>query len=285
MPKTDYISFALIFPGNQFPCLGILNPKDEYLAIEKATQLCRAAMDNVATDANSVVQWNLETNKVTNKGHQFDKEYYDGNTYWNEEYQTQLDRIVPDLDANKLERDAEVVDDLYETVAERIPMEWPSHIENFEDCKIRAAMCCWVSDRQAGDNNGNCNTPYDTNCVDADPGDNTDLCAVDMARSGTDSNHVNDGIALFSGNTEGPTHCHGMAWGLDDMEASARYKGNNLFYISMYDHMYQRGYVRNVPGGKRQILSLNLTSTICTEAITVRCPPVFLLHSPNVRLC
>jgi hypothetical protein len=27
------------------------------------------------------------------------------------------------------------------------------------------------------------------------------------------------------------------------------YKGNNLFYISMYDdHMYQRGYVRSVPG-------------------------------------
>lgn len=32
------------------------------------------------------------------------------------------------------------------------------------------------------------------------------------------------------------------------MEAGARYRGNNLFYISMYDHMYKRGYVRNVPG-------------------------------------
>ena len=211
-------------------------------------------MDNVANDANSVVQWNLDTSRVTNKGHQFDKEYYDGNTYWNEEYQTQYDRIVPGLDANKLKRDAEVVDDLYETVAERIPMEWPSHIENFEECEMRAAMCCWVSDRQANDNNGNCATPYDTRCVDADPGDNTDLCAVDMARSGTDSAHVNDGIALFDSNTEGPVHCHGMAWGLDETEADARYKGNNLFYISMYDHMYQRGYVRNVPGGKTRFL-------------------------------
>jgi len=45
-------------------------------------------------------------------------------------------------------------------------------------------MCCWTADRQANDNNGNCATPYDTNCVNADPGDNTDLCAVDMERAG-----------------------------------------------------------------------------------------------------
>lgn len=32
------------------------------------------------------------------------------------------------------------------------------------------------------------------------------------------------------------------------MEVGARYRGNNLFYISMYDHMHNRGYVRNVPG-------------------------------------
>jgi hypothetical protein len=32
------------------------------------------------------------------------------------------------------------------------------------------------------------------------------------------------------------------------MDPSATYKGNNIFYVSMYDHMYKRGYVRNVPG-------------------------------------
>ena len=34
----------------------------------------------------------------------------------------------------------------------------------------------------------------------------------------------------------------------DLTEPDYRYAANNLFYISMYDHMYQRGYVRNVPG-------------------------------------
>jgi len=110
-------------------------------------------------------------------------------------------------------------------------------------------MCCWRADRQANDNYGNCATPYDTNCVDSDPGDNTDLCAVDMARS-TTSSHVTDGFAYFLGDNnggEGAIHCHGLAWGNDMMETDARFRANNLFYVSMYDHMHNRGYVRNVP--------------------------------------
>ena len=35
---------------------------------------------------------------------------------------------------------------------------------------------------------------------------------------------------------------------MDEYEADARYKANTLFYVSMYDHLYQRGYSRNVPG-------------------------------------
>ncbi len=201
-----------------------------------------------------VVQWNEVNGQITNKGSNFDKEYYDGNTFWNEEYQTNYDTLIPDEPSNVLRRDAERVDDLYETVAERVAFEWPNHIDNFENCEIRAAMCCWVADRQANDGNGNCATPYDQNCIDADPADNTELCAVDMSRS----SHVNDGVSIYAGgpnrddgnavDTEGPTHCHGFAWGHDEYEADARYKANNLFYVSMYDHLYQRGYVRNVPG-------------------------------------
>lgn len=92
--------------------------------------------------------------------------------------------------------------------------------------------------------------PYDTNCVNADPADNTDLCYVDMNRharaSGTDG-----GFALYPGDNadgEGAIHCHGLAWGDDDNDIESRYKGNNIFYVSMYDHLYVRGYVRNVPG-------------------------------------
>lgn len=241
--------------------LGIIAGPSDPGAIQKAKnkieQLCHAAMDAVKDDPNKVVQWNDALGQVTNKGTNFDKEYFDGNTFWNEEYQTEYDTLIPGEPSNVLRRDAERVDDLYETVAGRVPFEWPSHIDNFENCEIRAAMCCWVSDRQANDNNGNCETPYDQNCIDADPADNTELCAVDMSRA-SDSTDFNDGISVYQGgynqqngqtrDSEGPTHCHGFAWGLDEYEADSRYKANNLFYVSMYDHMYQRGYVRNVPG-------------------------------------
>jgi len=110
-------------------------------------------------------------------------------------------------------------------------------------------MCCWTKDRQAADNNGNCNrNSYSQNCVDKDPGDNTNLCFVDMERGEASTGNSGDGLVAFPDDDEGAIHCHGLAWANDVDDSSARYKGNNLFFVSMYDHMYQRGYVENVPG-------------------------------------
>lgn len=39
----------------------------------------------------------------------------------------------------------------------------------------------------------------------------------------------------------------GFAWADDENDPSAVYKGNNLFFVSLYDHMYVRGYVENIP--------------------------------------
>ena len=69
-----------------------------------------------------------------------------------------------------------------------------------------------------------------------------------MARSTKASSHVDGGFAIFPNNDEGPVHCHGFAWGEDEMEADFRYRANNLFYVSMSDHLHDRGYVRNVQG-------------------------------------
>lgn len=76
------------------------------------------------------------------------------------------------------------------------------------------------------------------------------LCYVDASRDksapGTDG-----GFAIYPGDNaggEGSIHCHGLAWSNNPNDPESRYKGNNLFYVSMYDHLYTRGYVRNVPG-------------------------------------
>lgn len=128
---------------------------------------------------------------------------------------------------------------------------WPDDVTNFDPdtCELNAAMCCYVKDRQADDGNGNCdngadNDQYDTLCVDKDPGDNTDLCLVDYSRAPSSNGIASDGFALFpldNQEGEGTIHCHGFAWSNDDHHMYSRYKGNNLFYISMYDHMYKRG--------------------------------------------
>ena len=178
------------------------------LAKEKVRAMCLEAVEVFAEDPKT----SLDFSQIADKGEMFDKNYFDGGTFWNQEYQTNYDLDVPDEPANVLSRDASRVDDIYESSAKNAQIKWPK-MPNFENCSMRAAMCCWVTDRQANDRNGNCATPYDERCTDADPADNTDLCAVDFARSGTDSVHMNDGFSLYEGRAldrndvkEGPVH-------------------------------------------------------------------------------
>ena len=170
---------------------------------------------------------------MTLEEEQFITEYFEGGTKWNYEV---------DEYGEELKVTASRVKYAYDNFAEKHQISWPeSH--QFANCELRAAMCCFVADRQANDNNGNCN---DADCDDADPADNTDLCLVDMAKSAR-SAHVRDGYSIYKDDTEGDVHCHGLAWG-NNNGSEDTFKGNNLFYVAMYDHMYTRGYVEQVQG-------------------------------------
>jgi len=98
-------------------------------------------------------------------------------------------------------------------------------------------MCCWHRDRQYFDNNGDCK-PKD--CARQNPGDNTDLCWTES----------DDTIFPYPGDeTEKDLHCHGISWGDDSVnDVQSWAKWNNLFYVSLYDHMYERGYVESLTG-------------------------------------
>jgi hypothetical protein len=160
----------------------------------------------------------------------------------------------------------------------------PEQITNFDSCKANAAMCCWVADRQA-DDDGNCAEPYDTNCINADPNDNTDVCAVNLFLS-NDSNGVRGGVTLFPDMREGRTHCHGFAWSDDAIDTSTIFKGNNLFHISLFDHLYKRGYVKNVPGapmcGCVEQMPI-VTRADCTEMELVQ-STTFTFAAPTVTV-
>jgi hypothetical protein len=173
------------------------------------------------------------------------KAFFDGGTLWNDARQSVNEDgetvfVLEDYPGIEIEV-------IFEEIAVRRSMAFPEQISNFDSCEVRAAMCYWTQDRQANDDNGNCEEPYDVNCVDADPADNTDICLVDMERA-PQSGRVEAGFAIFPEDSEGDTHCHGFAWSEDEEDPSNQFKGNVLFFVSMFDHLYQRGYVKNVPG-------------------------------------
>jgi len=182
----------------------------------------------------------------------FIESFYRGNTYWNEEVETNYDLDDPNgSPTNVLKEDIAQVP-LYYELAEQTKVKYPSEIDNFDldSCGLNTVMCCWSLDRQK-DNDGNCATPYDTNCVDKDPADNTDICGVHLDRGNASNNLNTDGFTVLEGDNddgEGATHCHGFAFSNNANDAETRYMGNNLFFISMYDHLYKRGYARNIPG-------------------------------------
>merc|ERR1712157_546269 len=150
----------------------------------------------------------------------FDKEVMDGGTYYNEERES-LDEYG-NYQHRLAEDPGSRIKEIYENIAQDEGIEFPDYLTNFENCELRAVMCCFVQDRQANDNNANCATASRT------PG----------------------GFSIFNGD-EGDSHCHGFAWANDVLDGTARLRGNSLFYVTLYDHLVQRGYVGNIPGAPK----------------------------------
>ena len=121
----------------------------------------------------------------------FEQMFFNGGGDWQEEIETIYE--TDDQSATSvLKRDAQHIRAFHEGIAQGRRVAWPGQLTNFQSsvtdskgnptCTTNAAMCCWPQDRQANDGNGNCAKPYDENCVDNDPADNTDLCYVDMEK-------------------------------------------------------------------------------------------------------
>lgn len=130
----------------------------------------------------------------------------------------------------------EAVKNLYQGQSKNTFFEKP---DGFEECASHTAMCCWGRDRQYFDQNGSCNH---RDCAHENPGDNTDLCWTEH----------DEKVYPYPGDkTENNLHCHGISWADNsyndaNFDLNTEGKWNNLFYVSLYDHMYQRGYVESI---------------------------------------
>merc|ERR1712232_1196908 len=117
----------------------------------------------------------------------------------------------------------------------------PASFEAYKCDKTSAAICCWSKDRQYNDNNGGCGLG---NCIDRGPGDNTDLCWTE---------DDDDVFPYPNGEQEKELHCHGFSWSSIEQEfgdVNSDAKWNNLYHVSLYDHLYKRGYVNSITEAK-----------------------------------
>ena len=190
-----------------------------------------------AASVEDFVPWSA----VTKRGYQFDKEFFNGGTVFNEEHATPS---YPTLHADQTER----VKAIERDVLHRRGIAWPDYIYNFDSsqsCEAKAAMCCWTADRDAV-GEGSCTG---VGCQDEEPVDNTDICIHDMGMSQLAS-HVQRGVVFYPSDSENAVNCHGFAWGDNKGDLDDKYKGNLLFHTAMLTGFAENGYVRNVPGGK-----------------------------------
>jgi len=196
---------------------------DPIQARETIDSICSNEWDNVPTSTFEDIDGQFTS--------AFMEEYINGGTFLNLEtgtlQGTDVGNNIDDFRSNEATN----------TVLDAIP--------SLESCDYNSIMCCFGRDRQPNDGNGNCAEPLDSECVHADPADNTNLCYIDQLASPSPSPTFTDPYT-FPNKVEGPVHCHGLAWDEDENSVMSRLRFNNLFYVSMFDHMYTRGYVEKM---------------------------------------
>ena len=169
----------------------------------------------------------LPFDEVTGKGFQFTAEFLDGGTTWN--YDRELEGAMED--GGILSKEAGMVKIIDDTYAATKPISWPD-VHNLQGCNLRAAMCCYVSNRVG---------------EATEPEGNSEACYMDFKKA-QQSSHVRDGYSIYGDNIEGSLNCHGFAWGNDGGEVASALKGSNLFHVAMKHELYDLRNVEEIPG-------------------------------------
>jgi len=203
---------------NMFPYLEAGNLTEAKKAIEF---LCDSAF---STHVDSFYDFN----DISKGGYQFDREFMNGGSEWNNAFNPDMSRIQW----------------MEDNIVTKGGIRFPEYLHNFDtdnSCESKAVMCCWIADStEAGE--GSCTDSG--GCQDEEPVDNTDVCYVNIENSPLAS-HTASGIALFPGESEGPANCMGFTW--EENTISGLYKGNLLFEVAMRHGLKDNGYTRSVP--------------------------------------
>ena len=215
-----------------FEVVSLLAAESEADAIAMVDEMCKEAITTALTKKDPFV-----FDRFSGMDHDFNKAFFDGQSSWNDGGMTikQAQKQPPPNNDDGVSAEwrgnSKAIVDIFERHANKRQLAWPNDYENFADCQLNAAMCCWVD--------------FD-DMQDSEYHNNTEICYVDNERAPS-SNHINAGFSLY-GDIHGQegAFCHGFAWengSLDDM-----FKGNNLFLSEIYENMHNKGLRNNVPG-------------------------------------
>jgi len=177
------------------------------------------------------------------KGPQFLKNFIDGGTTWNNNYET-------DSGYYNLSTDAAIIPTIYNKAATSAVFgspnggaddQYPGYFSNFyagvdtdgqpRECRSGAMTCCYTGNR----------TPNNLTFVG-----NAEMCALDMTPP-SQSNYINRGIfAYYDSQDPNNVYCTGFAYDNDSFGEAVKY--NTLFHMAMKTNLYDDGYVKNIPG-------------------------------------
>jgi len=212
----------------------------------------------------------VDWHTVTDRGYQFDKEFFHGGTIFNEEYAT-ADK--PDLLATQTAR----LKQIETNIVKKRGISWPNtaFMKSFGvvhggNCNEPVIMCCWTADRDkvgAGSCSG-------VDCQDENPVNNTNVCRFD-SRDAAYAAHVPDGTTIFPGGAEGAVNCHGF---VGKTALDNKYAGNSLFNLAMSYGLMGNGYAREVQGAPMcgcvdsmpKVTHAGCSSTEVTEKFSVQ---------------
>lgn len=219
--------------GDRATLAGILGVNNDVDAIQ-------AALD---TKCESARQPDLDLSDAIGKGPQFLKNFLDGGTTWNDNYESggnydlSVDAdIIPDLHENKARTT------VFATPDGGTSANYPRYFSNFfngeKECRLGVIECCYTASRSP-----------DTNTI---PGlvDNAEMCALDLTLAAK-SNHIaspdfRPSFTFYGTQDQDDTYCSGFAY--DEGSFGDDVKYNTLFHMAMMTNLYEKNYVKNIPG-------------------------------------
>ncbi len=178
---------------------------------------------------------NRDLSDTLGKGPQYLKNFLDGGTTWNDNYET-------DDGKYNLYDDTAIIREVHENTLRNTifgapdggtSAHYPQYFSNFfrgdQECPMGVIECCYTASR--GD------TPLEGN---------SEMCALDMTGAAK-SNHIkSQSYTFYDTQPSNEMYCTGFAYEKDSVEDAVKY--NTLFHLAMKQNLHDKGLVRNIPG-------------------------------------